>query len=60
MSNHLAGMEIVNLGEPTNSFGPNIWFVPYKIRFKDGSEKEFRLHVAQDEQSQRWYFKCGF
>jgi RNA polymerase sigma factor (sigma-70 family) len=60
MSNYLAGLEIVSLGEPTNSFGPNMWFVPYKIRFKDGTEKEFRLHVAQDSKSQRWIFKGGF
>jgi RNA polymerase sigma factor (sigma-70 family) len=59
-SNYLAGLEIVSVGQPTNSFGPNMWFVPYKIRFKDGSEKEFRLHVAQDPRTQRWYFKGGF
>ena len=59
-SNYLMGMEIVSLGTPTNSFGPNMWFVPYKLRFKDGSEKEFRLHVAQDPRTQRWFFKGGF
>ena len=58
-SNLLAGLEIVALGEPTNSFAPNMWFVPYKVRFKNGSEKEFRLHVAQDAKTQRWYFKGG-
>jgi len=59
-SNYLAGLEVVSIGEPTNSFGSNMWFVPYKIRFKDGTEKEFRLHVAQDTRSQRWIFKGGF
>jgi RNA polymerase sigma factor (sigma-70 family) len=59
-SNYLAGMEVVSLGEPTNSFGSNMWFVPYKVRFADGNEKEFRLHVAQDPWSQRWIFKGGF
>ncbi len=59
-SNYLAGLEIVSVGQPTNSFGSNMWFVPYKLRFKDGSEKEFRLHVAQDPSSQRWFFKGGF
>ena len=59
-SNYVAGLEVVSIGEPTNSFSSNMWFVPYKIRFKDGSEKEFRLHVAQDPRSQRWYFKGGF
>ena len=56
----LAGMEVVSVGEPTNSFASNMWFVPYKLRFKDGTEKELRLHVAQDPRTQRWYFKGGF
>jgi len=59
-SNYLMGLEIVSIGQPTNSFGPNMWWVPYKIRFKDGSEKEFQLHVAQDQRTQRWFFKGGF
>ncbi len=59
VKSNLAGLEIVSLGQPTNSFGPNMFFVPYKIRFKDGSEKEFQLHVAQDPRTQRWYLKGG-
>ena len=59
VKSNLAGLEIVNIGQPTNSFGPNMYFVPYKIRFKDGSEKEFQLHVAQDPRTQRWFFKGG-
>jgi hypothetical protein len=54
-----AGMEILSVGEPTNSFGANMWFVPYKIRLKNGSEKEFRLHVAEDPRTHRWFFKGG-
>jgi hypothetical protein len=46
-------------GEPTNSFGPNMWFIPYKLHFKDGSEKDMQLHVGQDPRSQKWYFKGG-
>ena len=53
-------MEVVSIGEPTNSFGPDMWFVPYTIRLGDGSEKSMRLHVAQDPATQRWYFKGGF
>jgi hypothetical protein len=30
------------------------------LRQQDGTEKEFRLHVAQDSKSQRWIFKGGF
>lgn len=60
MSNMMWGMQIVRLGEPTNSFGPNMWFVPYTIRFNNGNEKSMRLHVAQDLENGRWYFKGGF
>lgn len=57
---YLAQIDSVTVeGEPTNSFGPNMWFVPYKLRFKDGSEKDMRLHVAQDPQTGKWYFKGG-
>ena len=56
---YLANIETISLGSPTNSFGSNMWFVPYRIRFKDGSEKELRLHVAQDPRSQKWFFKGG-
>jgi RNA polymerase sigma factor (sigma-70 family) len=60
IKNSLAGMEIMNVGQPTNSFSTNMWFVPYRLRFKDGTEKEMRLHVAQDPRTQKWYFKGGF
>jgi RNA polymerase sigma factor (sigma-70 family) len=60
MKDYLKGMEIVSIGEPTNSFGPNMWFVPYTIRFQDGTEKSHRLHVAQDPQTKRWILKGGF
>jgi hypothetical protein len=57
---YLAQIDSVTVtGEPTNSFGSNMWFVPYKLRFKDGSEKDMQLHVAQDPRSQKWYFKGG-
>lgn len=55
----LEGMEVLMVGEPTNSFRSNMWFVPYKVRFKDGNEKEFRLHVALDTRTQRWILKGG-
>lgn len=56
---YLAGLTVVSLGQPTNSFGPNMYFVPYKIRFQDGTEKDFRLHIAQDPGTRKWYFKGG-
>jgi RNA polymerase sigma factor (sigma-70 family) len=60
MKSNLLGMEVVSIGTPTNSFGPNMWFVPYTIRFKDGNQKTLRLHVAQDPRTQRWILKGGF
>jgi hypothetical protein len=60
MRSNLAGMQILSLGQPTNGFGPNHYFVPYKVQFQDGSQKEFRLSVKQDPRSQRWYFDGGF
>jgi RNA polymerase sigma factor (sigma-70 family) len=59
IKSYLSGLEVVSVGQPTNSFGPNMWFVPYNIRLQDGSEKEMQLHVAQDPRTQRWYFKGG-
>ena len=57
----LLGLEVVSIGTPTNSFGrPNVWFVPYTIRLKNGGEKAMRLHVAQDSKTQRWILKGGF
>jgi RNA polymerase sigma factor (sigma-70 family) len=59
ITNYLHGVQIVSLGQPTNSFGPNLWFVPYTIQFPDGTQKTFRLHVGQDPASQRWILKGG-
>jgi RNA polymerase sigma factor (sigma-70 family) len=59
IKNALAGLKVLSIGEPTNSFGPDMWFVPYKIRFQDGNEKEMRLHIAQDPTTKKWYFKGG-
>jgi RNA polymerase sigma factor (sigma-70 family) len=56
----LAGLQIVNLGEPQIGENPGMWYVPYKIRFQDGQEREFKLHVAQDLRTRSWYFLGGF
>jgi RNA polymerase sigma factor (sigma-70 family) len=55
----LAGLQIVSLGEPSNSFGPDMWYVPCKIRLKDGRETEGKLHVAHPPETERWYYKGG-
>jgi len=56
---YFAQIDSVSVGQATNSFGPNTWFVPYKLHFKDGTEKEMQLHVGQEPRSQRWYLKGG-
>ena len=60
MKTNLLDMEVVSIGEPTNSFAPNMWFVPYVVKFQDGTAKSSRLHVAQDPKTQRWILKGGF
>ena len=59
-SNYITGLQIVSIGTPTNSYSPNSWWVPYKIRFKGGEEKELSLHMEWDPSAQRWYMKGGF
>jgi RNA polymerase sigma factor (sigma-70 family) len=62
VKSNLIGMEIVSIGQPTNwlsNGSVNKWFVPYKIRFKDGGEKSFRLSVGQDTTNGRFYFDGG-
>ncbi len=59
VKDYLAGLQVLSVGQPTNSFGPNMWFVPYKIRLSDGTEKEMQLHIAQDPLSGKWFFKGG-
>lgn len=56
----LMGMQVVSVGEPTtNSIASDILMVPYKVRLQDGSERERELRLAQDPDTQRWYFKGG-
>jgi Sigma-70, region 4 len=59
IKSYLNGLQVLSVGQPTNSFGPNMWFVPYRIRLQDGTEKEMRLHIAQDPRTQKWIFKGG-
>jgi len=59
VKNYVAGMQIVSLGEPESGESADLWYVPCKIRLRDGSAREFRLHLAQDPETKRWYFKGG-
>jgi RNA polymerase sigma factor (sigma-70 family) len=59
IKSELAGLQLVSVGQPSNSFGPDMWFVPCTIRRKDGQEQESRMHVAQNPFTKRWYYKGG-
>jgi hypothetical protein len=60
-SNALVGMQIVSVGQPTNSPGSSEWYVPYTVQFNGNSlPRSGRLHVAQDPNTQRWFFRGGF
>lgn len=56
----LKGVQIISLGEPYKKWPYPGVFVPYGIRFKDGSEKHFNLAVRNDNPEQKWYFDGGF
>jgi len=63
MKSNVLGMEIISIGQPTNwlsNRSVNKWFVPYDVRFKDGTEKKFRLSIGQDLNTGRFYFDGGF
>lgn len=62
--NTLAGLELLSVGEPTNSYfgtslGPNRWSVPCRIRLPDGSEKDRTFYIGQDPNTQKWHFLGG-
>jgi hypothetical protein len=59
LKSNLAGLQVLSVGEPTNGFYQGHFFVPYKVQFQDGTTKEFRLSVKQDDATQRFYFDGG-
>ncbi|HZL42507.1 MAG TPA: hypothetical protein VFD66_04435 [Verrucomicrobiae bacterium] len=62
MRSNFLGTEIVSIGQPTNWLATSAvlkWFVPYTIRFADGTQKTFRLSVGQHVATQRYYFDGG-
>jgi hypothetical protein len=62
--NTLAGLELVGIGEPTNSYygmnlGPNKWFIPCTTRLPDGAEEANEMLIGRDPKTQKWYFLGG-
>ena len=55
----LAGLQLVSLGEPFKKPPYPGIFVPYEIKFKDGSTWKFNLAVRNDNPERKWYFDRG-
>ncbi len=56
---HLGGLTVLSLGKPFASRDYAGVYVPYEIRFKDGTVKKFRLAVRRDNPERRWYWDGG-
>jgi hypothetical protein len=57
---YFRGLQVLSLGEPFKKVSYGGVYVPYRIRFRDGEEKEFNLAVRNDNPKQKWYFDGGF
>jgi RNA polymerase sigma factor (sigma-70 family) len=58
------GLQLIHLGTPFWAWtrgGAKIGgvFVPYEVRFKDGSVKKFQIQVRCDNPEKRWYVDGG-
>jgi hypothetical protein len=57
---YFKGLQVLSLGEPFKKSSYGGVYVPYRIRFRDGEEKEFNLAVRNDNPKGKWYFDGGF
>jgi hypothetical protein len=56
----LDGLQLVSLGTPFGTAAnPNDQFVPYEIKFKNGSVKKFNLALRKDPRADRWQVDGG-
>jgi hypothetical protein len=56
---YLGGVEIISIGEPFKSGRYPGWFVPYEIKFKNGSIKKMNLAVRNDNPAKRYVVDGG-
>jgi len=56
---YLGGVEIISIGEPFKSGRYAGWFVPYEIKFKNGSIKKMNLAVRNDNPAKRYVVDGG-
>jgi outer membrane lipoprotein-sorting protein len=54
------GLQVVSIGQPFKSGLYPGYFVPYKIRLRDGSTREWKLSVRNDNPTHRWTVDGGF
>lgn len=56
----LGGLEVTSLGEPFQSESAYVgWFVPYQIRFNDGSDYQGILALRKDNEADRFVIDGG-
>jgi hypothetical protein len=60
LKSHLGGLEIIGIGEPFKSGLYGGWFVPYEIKFRDGTIKKMNLAVRNDNPAKRYIIDGGF
>ena len=51
---HFGALTIVELGEPFRAYKYAGWFVRYKVKLKDGSEKHWRIALRNDNKDKEW------
>jgi hypothetical protein len=54
MKKHLAGLEIVRIGEPVKSERGSNWWVPYEIKLSTGHVKKLRLNLRKSPSAGRY------
>ena len=59
IKDYLGGVEIISIGEPFKSGRYPGWFVPYEIKFKNGSIKKMNLAVRNDNPAKRYVVDGG-
>jgi len=59
LKDYLGGIEIISVGDPFKSGRYPGWFVPYQIKFKNGSIKKMNLAVRNDNPAKRYVVDGG-
>jgi hypothetical protein len=60
LKQELGGLEIIQIGTAFTSNASPDQFVPYKIKLKNGYDKELNLALRKDEPTGRWFVDGGW